>query len=99
MNVDKHIAVALQWIQNNRERFWAITGSLALIVLLTVVVISHREGESNEAWTQLGAIQNQLAQRQYQEAKKNLEAWQPRFQSSDAATYAKFMQGDLLYRT
>ena len=99
MNVDKHLQDALQWIRENQERFWAITGGVLLSCLLIGLIVRHRQTESDEAWSQLGTIQGQLMQGKFDDARKGLEGWQPRFQSSDAATYAKFMKADLLYRT
>ncbi len=99
MTTEKHIEQAVLWIRTNQEKFWAITGTVFLSILFIGLVIHHRQTESETAWSQLGAIQGQLMQGKLDETRKGLETWQARYQNSDAATYAKFMKADLLYRT
>jgi tetratricopeptide (TPR) repeat protein len=93
------LAETVQWIRDHQERFWAITGSTFLVILLTALIVHHRQTENEEAWTQLGAVQGQLMQGKFDETRKGLENWQTRFQGSSAATYSKFMKADLLYKT
>jgi TolA-binding protein len=99
MDIEKHLEVGVKWIREHQERFWAITGTALLSLLFIGLLIHHQQTESDDAWFQLGGIQSQLAQGKLEEARKGLETWEPRFQGSDAATYAKFLRGDLLYRT
>src|ERR1017187_2556121 len=96
---EKVIAEALEWIRGHQEQFWAITGGTLLSLLLLGLVLHHRDTEANEAWTQLGTIQGQLMQGRFDDARKGMDAWTGRFQGTGAATYAKFMKADLLYRT
>ncbi len=96
---EKYLNQAVKWIHEHQERFWAISGGILLSLLFIGLIIHHRQTESDEAWSQLGAIQGQLMQEKFEDARKGLENWQARFQSSDASTYAKFMKADLLYRT
>ncbi len=88
-----------QWIQTHQEQFWAIFGSVVLAILFVGLAINHHTKETDEAWTQLGVIQGQLVQGKLNDARKGLDAWQPRFQNSSSATYAKFLRADLLYKT
>jgi len=90
---------SIQWIKQNQERFWAITGALLLSILFMGLVIHHRQTENEEAWLQLGSIQGQLMQGKFAETRAGLETWKTRFQGTDAGTYADFMKADLLYRT
>ena len=99
MNLEKQIEETVRWIREHQERFWAITGTALLSLLFIALLIHHQQTESDDAWSQLGGIQSQLAQGKFEEARKGLESWEPRFQGSDAASYAKFLKGDLLYRT
>ena len=99
MNLEKHIEEAARWIREHQERFWAISGTTLLALLFVALLINHRETENEEAWSQLGSIQGQLAQNKWEEARKGLDVWNVRFQGSDASTYAKFLKADLLYRT
>jgi len=96
---EKYLAEAAAWIHGHQEKFWAITGGSLLCILLIVLVVHHRETESNEAWFQLGGIQGQLMQGKLEETRKSLETWNERFRTTDAATYGEFMKADLLYRT
>jgi outer membrane protein assembly factor BamD (BamD/ComL family) len=96
---EKHLAEAAAWIHDHQEKFWAITGGSLLFILLIVLMVHHRETENNEAWFQLGAIQGQLMQGKMDDVRKGLDGWNERFHGTDAATYAKFMKADLLYRT
>src|SRR5258708_25469553 len=99
MNIEKHLEVGVRWIRVHHERFWAITGTVLLSLLFCALLIHHQQTESDDAWSQLGGIQSKLTQGRLEEAHKGLDSWEPRFQGSDAATYAKFLKGDLLYRT
>jgi tetratricopeptide (TPR) repeat protein len=99
MNFEKQLEVAAKWIHANQEKFWAITGGSFLFILLIVLMVHHRETENNEAWFQLGGIQGQLMQGKLEDVRKSLDTWNDRFRATDAATYGKFMQADLLYRT
>ena len=97
--LEKLIAEAAQWIREHQERFWAITGTALISVLFISLVIHHRQTENDEAWFQLGSIQGQLMQGKFAEARSALSNWEPRFQGSDAGSYAKFMKADLFYKT
>jgi outer membrane protein assembly factor BamD (BamD/ComL family) len=99
MNIEKYLEVGVKWVREHQERFWAITGTVLLSLLFIALLVHHQQTESDEAWFQLGGIQSQLAQGKFDETRKGLDSWEPRFQGSDAATYAKFLKGDLLYRT
>jgi outer membrane protein assembly factor BamD (BamD/ComL family) len=96
---EKLAAEAVQWIREHQERFWAITGTVLISILFIGLVIHHRQTESDEAWFQLGNIQGQLMQGKFAEARSSLAGWEPRFQGSDAGSYAKFMKADLFYKT
>jgi outer membrane protein assembly factor BamD (BamD/ComL family) len=99
MNFEKSLQETIQWVREHQERFWAIAGTAFLTILFIALVLHHHQTESEESWNQLGNIHGQLMQGKMDEARKNLDAWQARFPGSDAATYAKFMKADLLYRT
>lgn len=99
MDIEKSVEKAVKWIQQNRERFWAITGTVVLSVMLVVLLVSRKQKETEEAWLQLGTVQSQLSQGQIDQARKGLDEWKARFSGSDAASYAKFLQADLAYRT
>jgi outer membrane protein assembly factor BamD (BamD/ComL family) len=96
---EKFLVDAVAWIRTHQERFWAITGGSFLFILLVALMIHRRETESTEAWFQLGGIQGQLMQGKVDAVRKALDTWNERFGTTDAATYAKFMKADLLYRT
>ena len=96
---EKYLAEAAAWVRAHQEQTWAITGGIFLFVLLIALVVHHRETEANDAWFELGGIQSEEMQGKLEEAHKALETWQSHFNGTDAATYAKFMQADLLYRT
>jgi tetratricopeptide (TPR) repeat protein len=93
------VAKAALWIRDHQERFWAVTGTTALTILLIFFMVHHRQQRNEEAWNQLGLVQNQLMQNQMADAKKTLADWQTKFQGTSASGYAKFMEADLLYRT
>ncbi len=99
MNWEKKIEEGVLWIRQNQERFWAITGTAFLMVLFAILFIRHKEKESDDAWFQLGTIQSQLTQNNLQDAAKGLDTWNSRFAGTSAASYAKFLKGDLAYRT
>jgi outer membrane protein assembly factor BamD (BamD/ComL family) len=96
---EKYLEEAVKWIRENQERFWAVFGSALLALLFIGLLIHHRQTESEEAWMALGTLQGQLMQQKYADVRKGLDDWQARYSGSDAASYAKFMQADLLYRT
>jgi hypothetical protein len=99
INIEKHLEMAVTWVRQHQERFWAITGTAFLSILFIALLVHHREAESDEAWSQLGALQGQLGQGKYEDTRKGLEAWDTRFRGTDASTYAQFLKADLLYRT
>jgi len=96
---EKVLAEAAAWIRDHQERFWAIAGGALLFTLLIVLMVHHRETESNEAWFQLGGIQGQLMQGKFDDTRKALDTWNNRFRDTDAVSYAQFIRADLLYRT
>jgi len=55
--VDQAFQKGLEWIRTHQERFWAITGTTAMLIALGALVIQHRQNENDQAWTQLGAAQ------------------------------------------
>ena len=89
----------IEWIRGHQEQFWAMAGTLAAAVLLVFFMVSRRQEENEQAWIQLGPVQNDLQQGHYGEAAKALDAWTGRYQSADALFYAKFLRADLSYRT
>ncbi len=99
MNIEKHLEEAAKWVREHQERFWAITGTAFLSILFIALLVHHQQTESDEAWSQLGALQGQLTQGKYEETRKGLETWEARFRGTDASTYAKFLKADLFYRT
>jgi outer membrane protein assembly factor BamD (BamD/ComL family) len=99
MDLEKHLETGVRWIREHQEQFWAITGTVLLSFLFIGLLIHHQQTENDEAWSQLGMIQSQLVQGRMEDVRKGLENWEPRFQGSGAATYAKFIKADLLYRT
>ena len=84
---------------STRNRPGRSRGATFLFVLLIALVLHHRETDTNEAWFELGGIQSQEMQGKLEEARKSLDTWESHFQGTEAATYAKFMKADLLYRT
>jgi len=96
---EKYLAEAAAWVREHQEQSWSIAGGTILLVLLIALVVHHRETEANEAWFELGGVQSQEMQGKLEEARKTLETWDSHFQGTGAATYAKFMKADLLYRT
>ncbi len=99
MNWEKQIEESVKWVRENRERFWAITGTVLLAVLFVVLLIRNKQKASEEAWFQLGGVQSQLAQGQLEEARKSLAAWDSRYAGGSSASYATFLKADLAYRT
>ena len=99
IEIEKHLDEAVKWVREHQERFWAITGTAFLSILFLALLIHHQQLESDEAWSQLGALQGQLSQGKWDETRKGLETWEARFRGTDASTYAKFIKADLLYRT
>jgi hypothetical protein len=99
MNVEKALEDAVLWVREHQERFWAITGTAFLSILFIALLVHHQQIESDEAWSQLGALQGLISQGKYEETHKGLDAWETRFRGTDASTYAKFLKADLLYRT
>ncbi len=93
------VTETITWIRNHQEKFWAIVGTTILSLLFVGLVIHHRQTESQLAWFELGTLQGQLMQDRLDETRKGLSAWETRFKGTDAATYAKFIKADLLYRT
>ncbi len=89
----------VRWIRENQERFWAITGTSLLLVLLVFLLVQRQQKERDAAWSELGAAQNQLSQNNLAEARKSLDAWETRFKGSSANSYAMFLKADLAYRT
>jgi outer membrane protein assembly factor BamD (BamD/ComL family) len=96
---EKYLEQAVLWVRTHQERFWAITGTAFLAVLFIALLVHHQQIESDEAWTQLGALQGQLSQGRFDDARKGLEAWETRFRGTGASTYEKFVRADLMYRT
>ncbi len=96
---EKGLTNTVLWIRTHQERFWSITGTAAIVILFLAFVIHHRDTENDEAWTQLGIVQSHLMQNQWDMAQKSLDQWTTRFSGTQAATYAKFMKADLLYKT
>lgn len=96
---EKYLQEAVEWIRGHKEQSLSVTGGLFLLTLLIAMVIHHRETDANEAWFELGGIQGQLMQGKLDAANKALETWESHFNGTEAATYAKFMKADLLYRT
>jgi len=96
---EKYLAQAVTWIREHQERFWAIAGTVLLTVLLIGLLINRRQTQNTQAWFQLGNAQGQLMQGNLDNARKTLQDWETTFQGTEAATYAKFMKADLLYRT
>jgi len=99
MNIEPHLEMAVKWVREHQERFWAITGTAFLSILFIALLVHHQQTESDEAWSQLGALQSELTQGKYEETRKGLETWETRFRGTDASTYAKFLKADLSYRT
>jgi outer membrane protein assembly factor BamD (BamD/ComL family) len=93
------LRTSIQWIQTHRDQFWAISGTVAAAIILIFFMINRRQTQNQEAWVQLGAIQGALTQGQLDQASNSMGDWFKRFQGTSATSYAKFMQGDLLYRT
>ncbi len=94
---EKRVQEGVLWIRTHREQFWAITGTIAGVVLVLSFMIQRRETENKEAWTQLGVAQGYLLQNQRDQASKALDQWSTRFKSTSADAYAKFLRADLLY--
>jgi hypothetical protein len=99
MNFEKYIETSVHWVREHQERFWAITGTTFLTILFVALLIHHQQTENEEAWSQLGVLQVQLSQNKWDDVRKGMAAWENRFRGSQAATYAKFLKADLLYRT
>ena len=87
------------WVRTHQERFWSITGTVAMVALFLAFIIHHQETENDEAWTQLGLSQSYIMQSNWDGARKSLDQWNIRFSRTKAAPYAKFMMADLLYKT
>jgi tetratricopeptide (TPR) repeat protein len=96
---EQHFEKAIAWIRTHQERFWATLGTGVMAILLIVLMVRHRQLQNQDAWNQLGMAQGYLMQSQYDAAAKALEDWNGRFAGTNAASYAKFLKADLLYRT
>jgi outer membrane protein assembly factor BamD (BamD/ComL family) len=98
-SLERQIHRLIRWIQEHQERFWAIVGLFAAVTFVALFSVQHRQRINDEAWLQLGSVQNQLMQNQLSQAKKSLDEWKTKYRASSASNYAQFIEGDLLYKT
>ncbi len=96
---EQKVREVLRWIRSHNEQALAMAGLFLLVVALVAFMIHHHQIENEEAWNQLGVTQGQLMQGQTAETRQSLDTWEQRFKGSNAATYARFLRADLLYRT
>jgi len=97
--LEKKIEAAIVWVRTHQERFWTVVGVIVMASLFLYFAIQQHVRQQNEAWAQLGPIQGALAQNQTDTARKSLADWQTHYGTSNAASYAQFLKGDLLYKT
>lgn len=97
--IEQKIEQGFLWVRSNPERFWTIVGVIGLAAVFTVFVVQQRQTLRDNAWNDLGLIQGNLMQNQWDKTRQGLEEWNKKYSGTSAASYAKFMQADLLYKT
>jgi len=96
---ERQIQTAITWVRTHQERFWSVTGTAVIVIVLFIFALHRHQEENAQAWTQLGVVQGQLIQGKYDDAKKSVDQWEQRFKSSSASGYERFLKADLLYKT
>lgn len=96
---EKVVEEGLTWIRTHQERFWTVVGIVVMVFLFGFFAVQQHQRQQTEAWTQLGAVQGSLLNGQYDAAAKALTEWTKKYGASNATTYAKFLQADLLSKT
>ena len=92
------VHLSLDWIQEHRQTFFSIVGTIAVIGLIAAFIITNLQKVKKEAWERYSAGQNWLFAGNPQNAVNMFNEVITNYPQTPAAVYALIGKADLLYR-
>lgn len=89
---------ALDWIENNRQTFFSVAGTLLVVVAVAAFIFANLRNLRNQAWDKYSGGQNAMIMQNWDGALGLFDDVINNYARTPASAYALLSKGDVLYQ-